>query len=203
MNEHLPHDALTANTIGFLADTHVRMDDGSDLPQEVLEAFHGVDLIVHLGDFGQAGVLDRLASVAPVLATRNVRTDPRDGGVRIAEQNRILEVNGLRIGATFEIADGLANKPPSGELPAFEGSAHDLARSLFGAPVDVIAFGGTHAELQAQRDGILFVNPGSPTLPATRPRGQLGTIAILDVSTATPTVRIVPLTPTNSGRPTP
>jgi hypothetical protein len=193
MNHNLPHDTIPGTTIGFIADTHVRMDDGSDLPDEVLHAFQGVDLIVHLGDMGHIGVLDRLATVAPVLATRNVRADPQGEDTRIAELNRIVEMNGVRIGSTFEIADGLANRPPPGVMPPFEGSVHDLAHSLFGGPVDVIAFGGTHADLQEQRDGVLFFNPGSPTLSATRPRGDLGTVAILDVSGPAPSVRIVSL----------
>ena len=53
--------------IGFLADTHSRKADGSDLPQQALDAFAGVDLIVHLGDIGQKGILERLGEVAPVL----------------------------------------------------------------------------------------------------------------------------------------
>lgn len=193
MNPSPSHDKLPGTKIGFLADTHVRREDGSDLPQEVLDAFEGVDFIVHLGDMGHAGVLDRLETVAPVLATRNVRTDPEDGGVRIAYKNRVLEMNGVRIGATFEIADGLANKPAPGVMPAFEGSAETLIQAMFGEQVDVVAFGGTHADLEERRDGVLFFNPGSPTLSATHPRGELGTVAILDVSSGAPSIRIVDL----------
>ena len=49
--------------IGVIADNHSRTSDGADLPQPVLEAFTGVDLIVHCGDAGSWGTLDRLASV--------------------------------------------------------------------------------------------------------------------------------------------
>jgi hypothetical protein len=52
--------------LGLLADTHSNKNDGSDLPDDVLSAFGGVDLIVHLGDIGRKGILDRLQDVAPV-----------------------------------------------------------------------------------------------------------------------------------------
>jgi predicted phosphodiesterase len=142
---------------------------------------------------GQKGVLDRLSGVAPVLATRNARMDPTDGGERIAERNRVLEVNGVRIGATFELASGLENKPEPGKLPLPEGEVQSYLSSAFGQPVDVVAFGGTHIELEEERGGVLFFNPGSPTIPMTRPQGSLGTVAILDVSGPKPAVQIVSL----------
>ena len=43
--------------IGVIADNHSRTSDGADLPQPVLEAFSGVDLIVHCGDAGSWGTL--------------------------------------------------------------------------------------------------------------------------------------------------
>src|SRR4029453_4839984 len=53
--------------VGFLADTHSAKADGSDLPDEVLAGVAGVDLVVHLGDIGRKGILDRLLGIAPVL----------------------------------------------------------------------------------------------------------------------------------------
>src|SRR5262245_28535504 len=58
---------IAPRRVGFLADTHSNKADGSDLPDPVLEAFAGVDLVVHLGDIGRKGILDRLLEVAPVL----------------------------------------------------------------------------------------------------------------------------------------
>jgi putative phosphoesterase len=59
--------------------------------------------------------------------------------------------------------------------------------------VDVVVFGGTHREMVAHYEGVLFVNPGSPTLPA-RPRdGGLGTLAILEIRNSMATVEIIHL----------
>ena len=55
--------------IGLLADTHVHAGQIS-FPDAALEALRGVDLILHLGDCGEASLLDRLGELAPVLATR-------------------------------------------------------------------------------------------------------------------------------------
>jgi hypothetical protein len=62
--------------IGLLADTHSAKNDGSDLPDAVLEAFKGVDLIVHLGDVGKKAILGRLGDVAPSRGPRSSSSDP-------------------------------------------------------------------------------------------------------------------------------
>src|SRR3954464_2660219 len=71
--------AVSASRIGLIADDHNAHDDGNDLPGSVLKAFQGVDLIIHLGHMGfreilGRGVLDRLETVAPVLAIRDYST---------------------------------------------------------------------------------------------------------------------------------
>ena len=81
---------LTGKRIGFLADTHCRKDDGSDPPDQVLTAFEGVDLIVHLGDVGKEGALARLRTVAPVIV-------PKRGA------GETIDLGGVRVGITFDI----------------------------------------------------------------------------------------------------
>ena len=71
-----------AAKIGVIADTHGCREDGSDLPEQVLDAFAGVDLIVHCGDIGNLAILDRLETVAPVLALRG-EADPPTADARV------------------------------------------------------------------------------------------------------------------------
>src|SRR5438105_926758 len=104
-DQKVPYDKVDAGRIGFVTDSHSHEEDGSDLPAEVLSALAGVDLIVHLGDMGKKGVLDRLAEVAPVLATRHMETDPREEGGRIAESYRVIEASGVRIGAVWDFLE--------------------------------------------------------------------------------------------------
>jgi hypothetical protein len=115
--------SVPARRIGLISDDHNARDDGGDLPAEVLAAFEGVDLIVHLGHMGVRGVLDRLESVAPVLAVRDYSRDP-DGntvvtpadGERVAGLTRVVDAKGLRIGAIHNLARPLGLR--SRRLPA-------------------------------------------------------------------------------------
>lgn len=56
-----------ARRIGLIADTHSQTEGWIDLPDSVLRAFEGLDLILHLGDAGDWRVLDRLQGIAPVI----------------------------------------------------------------------------------------------------------------------------------------
>jgi len=193
---------VTARRIGFLSDDHNTRDDGSDLPVEALEAFKGCDLIVHLGHMGVRddnlgrGVLDRLAIVAPVLAVRDYSGKKAGGtyitpaeGQRVAGLTRVIEAGGFRIGVlhNLEKEPGPAIATPPGGLPALEGvDVRAVLREKFGGPVDIVAYASTHREAAILKDGVLFVNPGSPTFPRGRPgriQGQraLGTVGVLDV----------------------
>jgi uncharacterized protein len=175
--------------IGLLADTHCHAPGAGELPPGVLEAFRGVDLLLHLGDMGEAVVLDRLSGVAPVVATRG-RDDPPDDP-RIAPLARVVQVGDLAVGAVFDLTTvGLAT---------LDGERVDLAGSLtaaamdaaFGRRVDVVAFGATHLDLVAHYRGVLFVNPGSATLPARPVPGATGTVAVLEIRAGVVTAEIV------------
>lgn len=182
----VPIDKVQARRIGFLADSHSAQPDGSDLPQAVLEALRGVDLIVHLGDMGAVGSLDRLATVAPVLATRGGHSIGQDS--RIAPRARVIQAGVVAIGALFDLAalaTGVSiSEAGAPELP--EGPLAPLLEGIFGRPVDVVAFAATHRPHISTREGVLFVNPGSPNLPASGP----GTVAILELYRGRPGAQI-------------
>jgi uncharacterized protein len=175
--------------IGLLADTHCHAPGAGELPLGVLETFRGVDLVLHLGDMGEAVLLDRLAGVAPVVATRG-RDDPPDDP-RIAPLARVIEVGDVAIGAVFDLTTvGLA---------VLDGERLDLAGHLtaeamhvaFGRRVDVVAFGATHRDQVAHYRGVLFVNPGSATLPARPVAGAIGTLALLEIHAGVVTAEVV------------
>jgi putative phosphoesterase len=177
--DRVPVDHVAARTIGLVADTHSRQRDGSDLPAAVLDALRGVDLILHLGDMGAVGALDRLAQVAPVLATRGghaVGEDPR-----IAARARVVVAGGRRVGALFDLSAAGAGFTVTESIGFPPESESALAR-LFGAAVDVVAFAATHRPFLVRHQGVLYVNPGSPNLPAAGP----GTVAVLDLSAPEP-----------------
>src|SRR5436309_8480256 len=88
--------------IGVIADNHSRATDGSDVPQAVLDAFAGVDLIVHCGDAGSWGTLDRLATVAPVVAVKGGHNGSSEDD-RVLGQKRVVDVRGLRSGMVHHL----------------------------------------------------------------------------------------------------
>lgn len=203
---------VEAQRIGLIGDDHCAQDDGSDLPDVAIEALAGVDLILHLGHMGfrevlARGVLDRLERVAPVLAVRDYSTD-RDGepyitpaeGARVTGLTRVIHAGGVRIGALHNPArePGPAIPTPPGGLPQLLGL--DLAHVLpqkFGGPVDVVAYASTHRPAAIGAQGVLFVNPGSPTYPKgpgrTGQPGALGTVGLLDVADGVATFEVIEL----------
>ena len=65
-------------------------------------------------------------------------------------------------------------RPESRPIPVL------LEEGLNGEQVDVLIAGDTHVERLEFRDDVLFVNPGSPTLPHHK-EYRLGTAAVLDI----------------------
>ena len=62
---------------------------------------------------------------------------------------------------------------------------------------DVIVFGHLHKPSLERRDGVLWVNPGSPTFPSYR--HELGTVALLTVNDGKGEAEIVKLQGTLGG----
>lgn len=188
--------------IGLISDTH-SAGSGRDLPTEVFDALAGCELVLHCGDLECIGVLDYLEELAPVLAVRGYE-DPVEPGDRLANVSRIVEVEGLRIGMVHDIQwppPQISTTPDGTGLVWPASGLRALLEKKFGGQVDVVVFGDTHEEMVEWREGVLFVNPGSPTYPGRRhaPR-SLGTVAILDISDGEITARIVDLAPESDGR---
>jgi putative phosphoesterase len=172
--------------IGLLSDTHIRIPGtrsnlgqlcGNTLPLQISEAFRGVDLILHAGDIYTLPVLEELEKVAPVLAAEG-----DDDPFEIMNDNRvklkhILNMEGITI--------GLAHQFEAWDL----GKQENLP--------DVIIFGHLHRPSLERRNGVLWVNPGSPTFPNYR--YELGTVALLTVDDGKAEAQIIKLQGTLGG----
>jgi uncharacterized protein len=119
--------------IGVISDTH------GLLRPEVLELFKGVSLILHAGDIGSPEVLHSLRTLAPVVAVRG--NNDKDEWA-----NEIPEVTIAHAGAISIYM------------------LHDL-KELNVAPTvtrfQALVCGHSHRSGIENRDGILFLNPGS------------------------------------------
>ena len=181
--------------VGLISDTH-SAGSGRNLPAAVFDALRGCDLLLHCGDLECIGVLDYLEELAPVLAVRGYE-DPVESGERLANVSRIVAVAGVRIGMVHDIqwpTPSIATTPDGTGLVWPPSGLRELLRKKFGGEVDVVVFGDTHEEMVEWRDGVLFVNPGSPTYPGRRHiPGSLGTVAVLDISEGEITARVIDL----------
>ena len=153
--------------VALLADTHLpslirQLDELGTGPGELLAT---ADLILHAGDVTAPSVLDWCEAYAPVLVAQGNNDIFEDR--RLAER-QLLDLEGWRLGMTHEL------RPESRPIPVL------LEEGLGGERVDVLVAGDTHVERLEFRDGVLFVNPGSPTLPHHK-EYRLGTAAVLDI----------------------
>lgn len=146
-----------ARRIGVLSDTHMPRR-AAGYPEALLQAFRGVDLILHAGDLTTLRALEPLRALAPVVAVAG-NTD--DAAVRAAlPTHRVIEAGGYRIGLTH------GHLGPGATTP-------ERARNTF-SDVHVVVFGHSHAPCCEQREGVLLFNPGSPTDRRAQPLFSCG-----------------------------
>lgn len=158
----------TIQTIGLISDTH------GLLRQEALRALEGAELIIHAGDVGDPKTLEDLRRIAPVVAVRgNIDTDAwcadlPEMALAEAGSALIYVLHDLHaLDASLLRREGL---PDSRTLRRRAAGA-----SRLGAEAERIAMvvsGHSHKPSHAEREGILYVNPGSAgprrfNLPAT------------------------------------
>jgi putative phosphoesterase len=117
----------------LISDTH-----GLVRPQ-ALDALRGVDLIIHAGDIGKAEVLDALGAVAPLHAIRG-NNDRGDWAKKLPD-TKIISIGGTKLFLIHDVND-----------LDFDHSERGVA---------VVISGHSHKPSIVERDGVLFVNPGS------------------------------------------
>ena len=143
----------TAASIGLISDTH------GLLRPEVLVALRGSDLIIHAGDVGKPEIIEQLRVLAPVVAVRG-NIDRGDWASQFPE-TAIVEAGPAVIYVIHDI----------GQL--------DLDPAAAG--FNVIVAGHSHKPDQTERNGVMYVNPGSAgprrfRLPITVARLDLGSL---------------------------
>lgn len=122
---------VRAIDVGVISDTH-----GLVRPT-ALAALAGADAIVHAGDVGAPGVLRALAAIAPVTAVRG--NNDMGPWAEALGATAGLDLDGVRIHVVHDVAD--------------------LDVDL--RTVAAIVSGHSHRPSITERDGVLWVNPGS------------------------------------------
>ncbi len=145
--------SVSGRRFGLTADTHDDLVDWPTIFAGLKAAWGEVDGVLHCGDISSMAALAGLAGVAPTYATRN-DGDPPPAPPLLCDGPRVLTLGALRVGLTFNLAE---------EARSAAGAA-----TFFGGPVAACIYGGTHEASVAEVDGVLFVNPGSPSLAKRR-----------------------------------
>jgi uncharacterized protein len=119
--------------VGLVSDTH-----GLVRP-EALAALAGSDHILHAGDIGAPEVLEAFRRIAPVTAVRG--NNDRGPWAEAIPEREMLELGG----AWFYLLHDLA----------------ELDIDPAAAGVQVVVAGHSHKPAREERDGVIYVNPGS------------------------------------------
>ena len=122
-----------AKQIGLISDTH------GLLRPEAVEALRGSELILHAGDVGKPEILDELRKLAPVVAIRgNVDTAPWTSKL---QETELVETQA----ATFYLIHNV----------------NELDLNPAAAGIHIVLFGHSHQPAQYEKNGVLYINPGS------------------------------------------
>jgi uncharacterized protein len=145
-----PPNVKVTRTVGLISDTHVPKR-AHDLPQKVFQIFEKVDYIVHAGDLVEISVVDELEQIAPVLAVQG-----NMDGVEVADA--FPRMNSLKV---LDWKIGVMHDPDV----AF---GFDKMRELIKQNgFNVFVYGHTHVANVTWEEKTLYINPGSPTVPAS------------------------------------
>jgi len=136
--------------IGIISDTH------GSLSPKILSALGRADVIVHAGDFDTPEVLAALEKLCPVVAVRG-NMDSGNWAAHLPAAD-MVELGGIHLYLLHNL--------------------NTLDLDPIAADVKVVVSGHTHQAAAAQSNGVLFLNPGSPTSPRY---GTDASVAMLQV----------------------
>lgn len=133
-----------------LADTHVPRR-AKALPEGLIPCLERADLILHAGDLMYPTLLDELAAYAPVRAVRG-NLDPPEA----------------RLPETVEFEFGGVSIAMIHDSGPKRGRRNRMRRRFQRARV--VVFGHSHIPWLEDEDGVLLLNPGSPTDRRKQPK---------------------------------
>jgi uncharacterized protein len=119
--------------LGLISDTH------GLLRESALRALRGAGVILHAGDVGDAAILEELGKLAPVVAVR--------GNVDTAAWAEVLPVTTVANAGSKKIY--------------MLHDVHQLAVNPAASGYSIVLSGHSHKPVQMERDGVLYINPGS------------------------------------------
>ena len=117
--------------IGLVSDTH------GLLRKEAIKNLNGCELIIHTGDIGKYEVIETLEEISSIEFIRGNCDKNKD----IAEENKIINIYNKRIYLIHDISKMNIN--------------------LQEENVDIVIYGHSHKSDIYEKEGVLYINPGS------------------------------------------
>lgn len=154
----------------MLADTHIPRR-AKALPEALRPHLERADVILHAGDVMGSAVLQNLAAYAPTHAVRG-NLDPPEAAL---PETIELDLGGVRVAVVHD----------SGRK---QGRRRRLARRF--PEARVVVFGHSHVPLLEDENGLMLLNPGSPT---DKRRQPVYTFAVLEAKSGEVSARILTL----------
>ena len=159
--------------LAVISDTHLPKGRRA-LPGACVERLAAADAILHAGDFTARPVYDELRRLGPPVHAVHGNVDPPELRALLPETLE-LDLDGVRIAMIHD----------SGP------SARRVSRMRTRFPdADLVVFGHSHMPLIEQGDGLILLNPGSPT---ERRRAPNHTMAQVDLAAGSVTCELVAL----------
>ena len=152
--------------VAIISDTHMPAT-AKGLPEALQRGLAHVDLILHAGDWTSRNVYEMLREFAPVDGIAGNNDGPEL--VNLFGYRKIIPVEGRLIGLVH--GHGRSGTTESRAVDAF---ADDQ--------VDVIVFGHSHSPLYKKQNGVILINPGSPTDKRRQPSYSYGLLHITSTS---------------------
>jgi len=144
--------------IGVISDTHIRnLEDGKLLADRLLAGpFRDVMAILHAGDHVHPELADCFTVLPYFAVCGNMDTSATERPI-----HRVLEIAGKKIGMIhgWGAPDGLERR---------------VLDTFSGINLDVLVFGHSHRPFCEVIDGVLLLNPGSPTDRRSAPFHSVG-----------------------------
>jgi len=133
--------------IMLISDTHLPTR-AREIPQKVWDYMEKVDLVIHAGDFVSLEVVERIEEITKLVGVCG-NMDFTEVRERLPPIN-FTKVSGKRIGVIHDAGIFTTEK---------------MERIAKEKKFDILVFGHTHKQFLMEKDGITYVNPGSPTNP--------------------------------------
>ncbi len=156
--------------IGIISDTH-RFTAAID---KAIPYLKYCDLIVHAGDNIDDSYYIEAATDVPVVAVKgncDFYSDPgKDEEIFMVEDKKVFVCHGHNYGIKYTLCD--------------------LLEKALDSDIDIVIFGHSHVPCYEEREGVIFINPGSTSLPRGGSSKGLGILDVEDGEIAYERIKI-------------